>query len=253
MVDVLDSFDATIHLDKINYIPSSHTFNSQTNVEIDNNGYSGYKPKIEITTSGSVTLDGVFIENASDNSQRLEFSTSLVVGSTDTLTLNFEEQKYTLNGNNILDYLSFPNGNLIEILPNKVQNLIFYTSSSINVTVYSKQVSDTVEIHYIEDFSISKSKSYKSISPFNSIEIQDTIVDSEEKNFSISKMAVNWDYYDAFDSGEEYRIRYEEYNPETFITYNRYLTGINFTDFERSLSMTEFIITDISGTLKEIY
>lgn len=244
MVEVFDSFDTAVSISERAKVESSYSVGDGGTINIDYTGIPSSFPRIEITSANSPSLSGTFLVNGS---QQLNFSTAVTLTSTDVLILDFEKQIYELNGNSIIDKISFPSNELIKLIGGETNTLTFYPSANIDVSIDYYSYQNTYDIRYLESFSINEDVSFEKKEAFNKNRATDSRKSGESYSFDIEKIATDLKFYNSINSESVYRIQYNEQNPDTGVSNTKYLVGVRFENWSRDISMEEFIMTNVSG------
>ena len=234
--EVFNSFDVDIEITKL----VSKTENYTSNFSINNSANRRVFPTLEITTVDGITLDSI-----TNNGQTISFN-SISLNSSDTLNLDFKNQSYTKNGNNIIDSIS--NIDMIYLEADKVNDFSFNYSGDLDVSITYHTYSVGSREKYLESFKITKNDDYKKKRPFNSNKVVDKKLTSESYSFNMSQMPINWGLYEDIKNGEEFRIKYIETNDHTNVIFQKYLVGVTFGSWDRGFSQQgDMIITNVSG------
>ena len=243
MVEVFDVFESVIEIFNLNITTNTYSKSNGGTVDIDNVGLNSYLPKIKVTFNNSETIDGTFIENGS---QQINIS-SLSVVNTDVLVLDFEKQNYTLNGNSIINSISFPNNTPLEITEGEVNTLTFYPTNTVSIDIDELTMGSANELHYVEDYSFKSGVDRKKKQIFNSSESRSYKIKDKTHNFTITKMMVDEDFKSKLESNEKFVIRETKFNPDTSVTTVDYYTGITIDDVNEENKMGEFVKLSIQG------
>lgn len=248
MVEVFDSFETVVEVAESILKTETNSITGNGQITIDNTNNLAQYPVFEITGS-SASLTGNWLTNGTQ-----VFNTSSISLNTgDTLLLDFKDQRYLLNGSSIIDDISFPNNELIELEEN--ENNIFdinVSSGSISISVDYYAYLNGTELHYVEGFDVEKGLSYKKNKPFNSNHRKSVKLQDESISFSLERMAVDYYFYQKIYENSDFRIKYEEFNPDTLETNIKYLVGVNFENWERGSKMGHFILVNVHGKATKI-
>lgn len=234
--EVFNSFDVDIEITKM----VSKTENYTSDFSINNSANRRVFPVLEITTDNGLTLNSI-----TNNSQTISFN-SLSLSYGDSLKLDFKEQIYELNGNNIIDKIT--DINIIYLEADKINDFSFNYSGDSNTSITYLAYGVSSREKYLKSFKINKNDNYEEKKPFNGNKITNKKRTSESYSFNMSKMPVDWDLYNDIKNGEEFRIKYIETNDYTNVIFQKYLVGVTFDSWDRGFSQQgDMIITNVNG------
>ena len=206
--------------------------------DIDNKGNKDVIPKIIITSDTTVELN-----NIKNNYQELEFENDITITDTDELILNFKDQIYELNNNNIISNLNFPNNQLIYLVSNEINTFEINANGTLNFQFEFDSYDTKKEVHYKDNFTLNRRPGYEDLKPFNSNKIISRDYQGTSYSFTIGKKALDW-----IDEEKEYRIEYEELNEDTLDCHYKYLVGVVFDNVRRGFNEPTGIINNrLSG------
>jgi len=246
-VKIFDSLETEISISKLIEKNDNYNFTDTGTITIDNSNTGLDYPRLTITTNDTLTIDGVFL---TQNGNNVSFDVSKSLGISDTLVLDFDNQKYELNGNSIIEDMIIDD--LIKLEENKVNNIDIICSGDVDIQVDYKGYDTNNELHYVEDFSITADKGYRDKKSYNSNKKSGKQLEEESYSLSINKMNTDWQLFDDFESDNTFRIKYYNRVPTTYETVEKYLIGIKFEQFKKSFSMGEFLINDIQGEAQNL-
>ncbi|MFW6030280.1 MAG: phage distal tail protein [Halanaerobiales bacterium] len=215
---------------------------TDNNFEIDNRGNKNVFPKFTILFNNTTN-----IQNIQNGDQLIEFD-NLSISDGDELVLDFKEQVYELNGENVIDDLNFPNNKLIYLISNEVNEFSVDTDEELDIEVEYDSYDVKKIMNYKTNLSITRRPNYNELKPYNDIKILDRKLQEMEYVFTIGKHALDW-----VESDKEYRIEYEEYNEDTLDSNYKYLVGVVFSDVSRGFDEPTGIINNrFSGSAIDI-
>mgnify|MGYP000668611877 CR=1 FL=1 len=155
-VKIFDSLESEISVSKLMDTTDSFSFTDTGTISIDNSNTELNYPKLTITTPTSATISGVFL---TQNGNNVSFDVSKSLGISDTLVLDFDNQKYELNGNSIIEDMTIDD--LIKLEENSINNIDVSCTGDVDIQVDYKGYDTNNELHYVEDWSLTADKSYK--------------------------------------------------------------------------------------------
>lgn len=249
MVEVFDSFDSDVYISKLDTKEENYTITDDETITVDNRNKKGYLPSFTIIADGPVDINGEWIIN---DEQILKLDSTIGMADNDELELDFDKQVYELNGDNIIEDISFPNDKIIEILEDEENEIEFSIDGTIDLTIKEIEYKDEYELHYWESFEIDDEVSFNKKKPLRSNNVTSSTKQEKDCSFTIEKMAANWNLFNYINSDDEYRIKYFEYNPDTEEEVEKFLLGVKFESWRRSASMEEFIMSNVSGFAENI-
>lgn len=236
-IKIFDSYDATIYIAELIDTYETALISGSQSYTVDNEGGRYVYPSLEITTPTTANMNGIWLSNGT---QEFEFKENVSLSSSDILLLDFENQVYKKNNDDISDIINFPNNEIIEIIKNKENEFEFtINNGEVEVKINYKKYNQEKEkrIPFVENFSLN------SIINLNS---RGNKTD-ERYTLNITKMPVDWELYDGISDNKEYRITYHEYNPQNFEEHKRALIEVKFSSWDRKFNMGEFVLSSISG------
>lgn len=194
-------------------------------VIVDNTGFEKQFPVLTFPSGISyVKING---EN------KLEIDTD----ETGELTLDFNEQEYKVNGENIISDLNF------------VDDEIVYLPENEEVTV-EVDGSGELEYYIYKDFDREEFINNLTIT-FDRETVNNRPLDDKDYSFSISKLAYDWNWFDLSQEEEKYRIKYVEDHSTEDKKYTKCLVGVVIEDYNRNFGDGEDILEESLDGLAE--
>lgn len=235
--EVFNSYDCTIGISKLTSDETTESLSATNDIEIDNRGNKEVLPIIEVDVDSSTTLNSI-----SNNANTITFSLN-ELSSGDNIVLDFNEQSYTLNDDNIIDDISLDG--LLSLIQNEKTTFTFDFTGDITVTIKYDTYQEEEIYHYVQQFRIDESRSYDNKKPFNSNKKTDSKLTDVNYSFNITKMSTKW-----IDSDREFRIGYHLYNDYNYQEEYKYLIGVKFDRLDQFgwSNPNEIMKDNISGS-----
>ena len=235
MVEVYNSHDCCIGLSRLIENEKSFDLTETGDITIDNIANKETLPKITITANATTTL-----VNISNGDKNIQLDLSLATN--DELILDFNEQTYTLNNQNIMNNITL--NSLLSLLENEETIFTFNFTGDITVKFNYQEYEMDEKIHYVQQMRISESKTYDKNKPFNSNKTKNLKVNNINYSFNIVKMSTKW-----IDTENEFRISFYVRNEDTFDEEWKYLIGVVFNRVEQKTfnDPNEIFKDNISG------
>lgn len=221
---VFAAYETSIDTAILGEVTNSYTISSGS-ISIDNQATNMQYPKLEITSDSSNITE---IEIGGNTVQL-----NKTISTGDNLILDFNEQEYTVNGIDIIEDLTFTNSDRPKLLEDSITDINITFTNTITVDVTYKEYSNVMTNEYVQDFRISVDRSFLSDRKFKKNNIKQLILESENFNVSFSNMAYDWQLFDAIENDTPIRITYREDHTNGDKSYEKYLTGIKFSTYER--------------------
>ena len=286
-MDTLNSYDTRLIVSVEERIIENYTFN-QSDIKkmiIDNIGVLEQYPYIYIKFKGSYTGDLKITntiktteeepkeieehteDNESLSDEDLEFInvdtdtdilefiiSNLNVSNGDELILDYENQIYTLNGDNIIEDISFENGRF-KIVENKINRVEIECNVALDLEVKYDSYENSVNIKYLEGLNWDINNRYREKQPFNEVNTKDRLLTSQNIGISINKISSNYFFYEkAIKEGKLLRFEYIEDNRDDEDYYvSKMLVGVSLDRYRRGFNNPDdFIMSDITGTVLDV-
>ena len=205
-----------------------------TSLTIDNTGCERIYPK-------------VIFENDTFSENQIIINSDMNVIITDSVSfsemiLDFENQEYTMDGDNIISKLHFPDGKPFYIEENEEQVVDLAKEGEIIYYTYPEENRQ----RFVEQFRVSASLVRNAYNP--------KIID-KEYNFDLEKLtSTDWNIVDLLNDDEKnIRIKYSNTELSEHEEKINYLLNVVIEDFDFDyLGNDRIMVTDLSGRAKKL-
>lgn len=239
---VFAAYETKISIDKLTSKTDSFSIADDDSHEIDNEGNGDYFPKITITADGSVNLSSV----NNNGEQLIDLDLSLSDG--EVLELDFANQIYEHDSQNIINDIDFPDNKRLYLIANKINTIDFSCSGDIDVEIDYEQYESNSDESFVRSFTIEEDIDFGILKPTIRNKVINKKIQERIYNFSIGKMPINWGLYESVESEKIHRINYTEDHSSNDEYFEKCLIGVTFNSYERSFSGNDgLIMTDVSG------
>jgi len=204
---------------------------SGTSITIDNTGCERIYPKVVITNE---VLNGIII------SSPIQISVDEQIDATEVI-LDFENQQYTADGNNIIDIISFDDNERLYIEENEEVTIDLSVLSEVNYYYYPEQQRE----RFVESFQIDGEVEFNA-SRTKKIE--------NNYNFSLSQYKVfDSNILDNIKNGDIFRIKFRNVELENYQTEEQYLLEVTIDDWDEGFGRVgDIIVKNISGEAQQL-
>ena len=244
-MDALNSYDTIIKVSVKEGTKNTQTFDSEDTkeIEIDNSNMLAQYPVIELEFNSSMTGDFKIV----NDNLTLE-TEGLNIENGDVLLLDFENQIYELNSNNIIEDIIL--NNRFKLFENSSNTIEINCNADIEVTISYQNYSNSIDIDYVEGFNWDFNNRYREKQSFNKKETGERVLTSQNIGLSIGKISADYYFYQkAIEEDNLFRFEYTEDNRDSNYTETKYLVDVSFDRYRRGFNNPDdFIMTDITGT-----
>ncbi|MFW6172337.1 MAG: hypothetical protein ACOC5T_01145 [Elusimicrobiota bacterium] len=233
MVEVFAGYETIIELAPSIEKDDNFEISDDTEVEINNQGNKAVFPRFEFIATDTFTLDSIEVDDVKVSFDNVELSEN------DELVLDFADQIYELEGNDIIEDISFDDDDRIYLLENDKTTIQINATGEADLTVYYSGYDIVDRLHFVEEFRIEKVNNYEQKMSFSKSHPSDYDYVDSEYSFNIRKLSTDW-----IEDDKKYRIMYHEENPDTLEENLKYLIGAVFTDYRRGYNQPDGILAD---------
>lgn len=202
-----------------------------TSITIDNSGCERIYPTVIITDE---VLDGEIITSPVSISFEEEVDASEVI-------LDFENQKYTADGDNIADIISFNDDERLYIEEDEETTIELSVSSQIDYYYYPEKQRE----RFVESFQIS-----------GEVEFNGSRNKKIDNNYSFNLSEYKVDdssLLESIKNGDIFRIKFRNVELENYETEESYLLEVTIDDWDEGYSRVgDIIVTNISGEAQQL-
>ena len=235
--NVFAGYEKLIRLDPVE--EKTSTFTGSTTIDNKYNPPIYFKLTLSITSS----LSSIVVETGAYS---IEFSGTLSNG--DTLVLDFINQEYLLNGNDIISDITFTNNKRPHLLEDSETLVSITPTTGYSAEINYHQYVQGDTFSFVENYQINSNNEF-SRPRTDSNNIVDT-----EYNIRCQKMVLDWELYNYIETGKPLRIAYFEEHTNGNKYFERFLTDVFFDSYQRSASnSTDIIMETISGDGENLY
>lgn len=228
--DIYDSFLTKIEIAVKESVEASFT----GSLEIDNSNTERIYPKITYTTEGVP-------ENTVLVSGKTEVKAIETISFSEYLILDFEEQIYEADGENVIDKLEFSDNELFYLEEDDDREIDLYGDGTIE---YYEYPSVTRE-RFVQDFGVDLNIVWNN---------SRTKKIDENYNVSMGRFdTTNFNILEHLQDGKKFRIKYRNVDLEDYEEHNNYLLEVTIGDWDHRFSETgDVIMSNISGEAENL-
>lgn len=228
--DIYDSFLTKIEIAVKESVEASFT----GSLEIDNSNTERIYPKITYITEGVP-------ENTVLVSGKTEVKAIETISFSEYLILDFEEQIYEADGENVIDKLEFSDNELFYLEEDDDREIDLYGDGTIE---YYEYPSVTRE-RFVQDFGVDLNIVWNN---------SRTKKIDENYNVSMGRFdTTNFNILEHLQDGKKFRIKYRNVDLEDYEEHNNYLLEVTIGDWDHRFSETgDVIMSNISGEAENL-
>lgn len=244
--EVFSAYETNIIFSTLETKSNQYSLSTSNTIQVDNLLNTRQYPIIKIT-SGSSNITGFNIDG-------VRLGLDVVLGNTDTLTLDFKNQEYKLNDISIIDTITFLDNERPHFKENSICTVEIEYVSAVDVEITYEDYEQITEPKFIQDFRISYDKTYLEDNKFKSSKKKRLVLDSENYNVTISNFSYDWILGNAIEEDKTFRIDYTEDHSNGDKLFNKSIVGIKFNTYERYFrDSTGILIDTLTGEGINIY